>query len=461
MSADALFDSGEGRSPTWSVAELSAHIARVASQTFPADIWVTGQIRNLNRSANGHCYFDLAEPTKGGAPPRNQISVTLLAPERRYVNEVLTRSGGGVRMDDGIEVRIKARLRWWSPRGQLQLNMSDIDPAFTIGRLQADRERTLAALAADGLLDANGRLAVPPVPLRIGLITSRGSAAHADVISELTHSGIAFTVTLADARTQGKDSGPSVVRALKGFAAMGPSRPDVVLVVRGGGARTDLVAFDSDLVARAIATMPVPVFTGIGHEVDRSIADEVAHSSFKTPTAAAGAVVAAVRGFLISVDEAWAAIDQRARSVARSADARLDRRVTRIGNAAVRNLDRRERATDAVHRRAVAGAVRTLTRADASLTTIETQTASRARRPLEAAGRHLDVIEAQIRAHDPERALRRGWSITTRVDGRPLGSLTDLAAGDHLVTRMAEGFIHSTVTGVAPAAPPPDHPEQP
>ncbi len=202
----ALFDEEVGGPPTLTVGELAARIARLTATAFPGDLWVEGQIRNLNRSANGHVYFQLAEPTAAGEQPRAQLAVTLLAPERQHVNEQLKRAGGAVRMDDGIEVRIQGRLRWYAPRGTLQLRMHGIDPTFTLGRLQADRDRILAALAAEGLLDANGRLPVlAAVPLRIGLVTSVGSAAHADVVSELTASGIAFAVRTVDARTQGAD----------------------------------------------------------------------------------------------------------------------------------------------------------------------------------------------------------------------------------------------------------------
>ena len=242
-----LFDGAAevGGPPTLRVGELAQRIAKVTAATFPGDLWVEGQIRNLSRSPSGHAYFDLAEPVPAGEAPRAQVAVTLLAPERRFVNDQLTRAGGAVRMEDGIEVRIRGRLRWYAPRGTLQLRMSGIDPTFTLGRLQADRERTLAALAADGLLDANRARRLPLVPLRIGLITSVGSAAHADVLAELTASGLGFTVRVADARTQGIDCAPSVVAALARLAADGV---DAVLLVRGGGARTDLAAFDHEVV---------------------------------------------------------------------------------------------------------------------------------------------------------------------------------------------------------------------
>ncbi|HEX2577880.1 MAG TPA: exodeoxyribonuclease VII large subunit [Aquihabitans sp.] len=451
VEASLFGDEEVGGPPTLTVGELAARIARLTASAFPGDLWVEGQIRNLSRSANGHAYFDLAEPAPAGEAPRAQVAVTLLAPERAHVNRQLTRAGGAVRMEDGIEVRIQGRLRWYAPRGTLQLRMHGIDPAFTLGRLQADRDRTLAALAADGLLDANGARPMPLVPLRIGLLTSRGSAAHADVLAELSSSGIGFTVRSVDARTQGADCGPSVARGLARLAA---EKVDLVLLVRGGGARTDLAGFDSELVARAIAAMPVPVVTGIGHEVDRSIADEVAHGAHKTPTAAAAAVVTRVEAFLAGVDDRWAAARRAALASASVADARLDRRAQRVGRAATRTLARRVDRLDAAAARTARGAGRVLDRADARLDDAAASSASRATRGLGRATRAVDGIEARLRGHDPQHALARGWTITTTDDGRPVRSVADLAPGTGLRTRFADGTATSTVTDVAADDPP-------
>ena len=131
---------------TYGVAELGSVIARAVHQMFPGRCWVRGQIRNLNRSAAGHVYFELAEPGPLGAPPDAVIPVTLLASDRPTVNAVMRAAGAG-RMDDGMEIRIAGRLTWLAPRGRMQLRMATIDPAYTLGRLGEDRDRLLAALA--------------------------------------------------------------------------------------------------------------------------------------------------------------------------------------------------------------------------------------------------------------------------------------------------------------------------
>ena len=456
MAADSLFDDTVGGPPTWTVAELGAHIGRVTATAFPGDLWITGQIRNLKRSNNGHAYFDLAEPTEAGATPRSQLSVTLLAPERAHVNAQLKRSGGAVRMVDGIEVRIQGRLRWYEPRGTLQLRMAGIDPEFTIGRLQADRDRILAALAAEGLLDANSTRPVPLVPLRIALITSQGTAAHADVMAELESSGIGFAIRLLDARTQGAESATQITRALQRIASDVVNRVDpvdVVLLVRGGGARTDLAAFDSDSIARAIAAMPVPVFTGIGHEIDRSIADEVAHSSHKTPTAAAAAVVAVVRGFLARLEDRWSGVRQSALGSAGVASDRLHHRAARVEQAAVRSLGRQQGRLDLTAGRVQRHSHQVLDRADQLMAIHGMGVITRSRRELGRADLLLDSFGARVRAHDPELALARGWTITTRADGTPVGSVHRLTLGDALITRFGDGTVTSTISDISISPP--------
>ncbi len=431
---------------TWTVAELSAHIGRVVASALPGDVWVQGQIRNLSRAPNGHVYFQLVEPCDTGRAPRTQIAVTLLAPEKRHVNAQIKAAGGGVRMEDGIEVRIQGRVRWYEPRGTVQVRMAGIDPAYTLGRLQADRDAVLARLASDGLLDANRSHPIPLVPLRVGLVTSIGSAAHADVLAELTASGFSFTVRCADARTQGPDCAPSVTRALHLLGTGGLDGVDVILLVRGGGARTDLVGFDTDLVARAIAAAGVPVLTGIGHEIDRSIADEVAHTAHKTPTAAAAAVVEMVRSFLARVNDAAVAVHRDGHHAVVAATGRLDHRTLRIAQSSGRAMARHEVAMTSIAQAIARRSERGLAGAERSIANTTRVLTERSDRQLAHAARRIAAAAGVVSAHDPARALARGWTITTTADGAFVRGIDDVQLGATLLTRTAGGTIESTVT---------------
>ncbi|MGZ4693918.1 MAG: exodeoxyribonuclease VII large subunit, partial [Acidimicrobiales bacterium] len=389
--------------PTFRVSELTDAVQLALDVCFPDEVWVQGEISSLKRSAAGHVYFQLIEPGEAGAPPLAQIAVTLFAKARAEVNATL-RGGGGIRMTDGVEIRIRGRLGLYGPQGRLQLRMSAIDPEYTLGRLAGDREQLLQALQAEGLLARNGQLRVAPRPVVVGLATSAGSAAEADFLHELAVSGLAWEVVAVDCRVQGADAERSIVAGLWALAA---HPVEVIALVRGGGARTDLATFDGGLVAREIAATAVPVLTGIGHEIDSSVADQVAHTACKTPTACAAHLVARARGFHDRADQIWAEIAEQARQ-------RLD--------VESRLLATQGGATARVALAAVVGADQVVTQAGRRL-------ALSADRATEHAALRLASVDARVGALDPRRALERGWSITRRDDGTLVRSSAELTPG--------------------------------
>lgn len=467
---DSLFGDAEVVDPTWTVADLSKAIGSVLEQAFPGEIWVRGEIRELpppgdGRRARPHLYFDLIEPAPPGQRPRAVLPVVLWNTDRKRVNADLRRSGVRVSaMDNGVDVRIRGRMRWWAPGGRPQLQMTGIDPDYTLGRLAADRAAVLAALAADDLLDRNARLPLPPVPTRIGLVTSLGSAAQADVRRVLEAAGLSHLLIEADARTQGPAAVETVPLAL---AAAVDAGAELVLLVRGGGSRVELAAFDNEAIARAVATCPVPVVTGIGHEVDESVADRVAHTACATPTAAAALVVTSVAAARDRTEALWAAIEAASRRAVRAEGDRLavrGRHIATHAGGALRTAEAGHRSLSArLRQRGPAGLARADARLDALGTSLgrgvrrdlgeaERRVAAVAarlgRRPgplLDRVGRDLTGLDARVRAVDPARALARGWSITYTDAGDLVRSPAEVAVGDELVTHVAGGRLRSRV----------------
>lgn len=412
--------------PTLSVEELSHLLKDGLATLFPEDLWVEGQVSNFHDARSGHAYFDLVEPSAvPGRAVAAKLSVALFKGARIGVDHTLA-AAGELALANDLQLRIRARLDFYPPSGRLQLIMNGVDPAFTLGRLAAERERLLHALADEGLLRANRANPIPVPPLRVGLVTSIGSAAHADFSEEISRSGFPFTVLERDARVQGDGSAVDLAEALHMVAT---HQPDVIALIRGGGSATDLAAFDAEVLARTIATLDVAVVTGIGHEVDRAVADEVAHTAFKTPTACAVAIVGQVAAFADAVADLQESIAQRAgASTARSTDL-LDDLAQRTARSATAVLDRRaDRLDDKVKR---------LRRSP--LATLDRQ------------AERLAGITNNLRALDPARILARGWSITRLADGTLVRSMTDTAVGDTLVTHVAGGTVTSTVDGTEPA----------
>ena len=452
---------------TLTVGELAQVLRWTLDEAFPSGVWVAGEIDSLSRARSGHVYFDLVErpeDAEPGAPPDAAVSVVLFRSDKERVNDTIRRHGNAIRMADGLRVRIQGMLDFYPPRGQLQLRMTSIDPAHTLGALAAEREALLRVLAAEGALRRNAGALLAPVPLRVGLVTSLDSAAHADMRRVLDGSGFAFRVSEIDTPVQGADAPEAIAAAIGAASGAGV---DVVVLARGGGSRTDLVAFDHELVARAVADCERPVFTGIGHETDRSVADETAHTACSTPTAAARAVVRLVEDWLERLDVTARAIAVRSRRALAAAEHRTSRaaadavrearaasrRADRSLDAAGQRLAHTGRAATGRGGRRVAAVTRRLAQAGPAAERRGRSRLDRASARLSVAGhheirhaqRHLDAISTRVRALDPALILRRGWSLTRRDDGMLVRSVQDVSPGDDIVTHLTDGALKSTI----------------
>ncbi|MGE3324194.1 MAG: exodeoxyribonuclease VII large subunit [Acidimicrobiia bacterium] len=404
---------------TFTVGGLNRAVSDALRAQFPTDVWVRGEIRGFKVANGGHVYFSLVERVEDR---EESLNVSLFRFARNKITPIIARH----RMDlaDGIEVRISGQVDFYAPSGRISLKMTGIDPTYTLGRLAADRDALIARLHAAGLLDANKRRPIPVVPLRVGLVTSIGSAAFHDFTDELDRSGYAFEVTVCDTRVQGADAPGLIAAALRTVAARDV---DVVCVVRGGGSRTDLAAFDDEQVALAIARCPRPVLVGVGHEIDSSVADLAAHLTVKTPTACAQQLVDRVRTVDELLDAASYRVAERCDAVLASASARLDALARRIG-----------RETHL-----------TLRHADDRVVDLGRRVARRARRiPVDHAIR-IDNIESRVANLDPNRLLARGWSITHTADGVLVRDAAQVSPGMTLLTRVASGTVSSTVDPVS------------
>lgn len=430
----------DAANPTFTVGELADEINRALRRSFFDGVWVRGEIHDLN-DRNGHLYLTLADD----APGRKAVlRVQFFSNARARLRPLLTRHR--LRLAVGMKVRVYGHLDFYGPGGSLGLKMTDLDPRYTLGDLAQQRDQVVRRLVADGAIDANRRRTLSPVPLRIGVVSSEGTAAWHDFHHELVASGYGFQIVLADTAVQGPTAPRAVTRALTKLAHHAAVHGlDAIVLIRGGGARNELAVFDAEPIARAIAAAPVPVLTGLGHEVDRSVADECAHTSYKTPTACAAALVKLVGTYLDEAEQCFAAITRRAGTALAAADDRVADRARRIGHrthAAVERAD--ERLTvriDRLH----AHTDRAFLQAERHLAATERRLVTRLPSALANEDRHLASLEARVRVLDPVNLLARGWSITRRADGTVVRDPADVTAGDVLSTQLAGGSVRSRV----------------
>lgn len=423
--------------PTFGVLELTDAVNATLKRGFPGGVWVRGEISGF-RMSGAHAYFSLVEETERG---RGTLSISLFAPQLRRLGPTLARAG--LRLDDGLRVRVHGHLDVYGPSGRMSLKMDDIDPRFTLGDLAVQRDVVIRALAEAGLFDANRRRTVPTAPVRIGVVTSATSAAWADFRHELERSALGFTVLLADVRVQGENAVPMVSRAISMFSR----RPDVdvVVVIRGGGARSDLAAFDAEEIARAICLSTVPVFTGLGHEIDRSVADEVAHTALKTPTACAVELVERVRAHVDACEQAWGSIMDAVDEHLEAADSHLAHTARGVAGHTVAAVTR---ADDRIRHRShqmSAVAARQLSAASERMRSASATLGRRTPSLVAAGARQIDALAARVRLLDPAHALARGWSITRDEHGAVVRDPSTLVPGSVLVTQFSSGTATSRV----------------
>ena len=381
--------------PAVTVGQFSEVVNQLLSSAFDGGVWIEGEIEGLKKP-NPHLYFSLIENVDG---KKAQANINLFAGNLRAIQTKLRQQG--LELKDGLRVRLYGIPDYYAPFGKLSIKAEDIDTQFTVGDVAAKREALLKALLEKGVDKLNKRRPVPLVPLRLGVVSSSQAAGWADAERQLLESGFGFSVSFIDVRVQGDDSPPQVVAALNTLSRRDDI--DVVLLMRGGGSKSDLAAFDDERIALAISQCRHPVFTGLGHQIDTSIADIMAHTAHKTPTACAQAVIALVEEFLSDL-----------------ASAQNQLRLL-TGNSLLRA---RGRVSMAIER----------------LTT-------RPRNALERQKQILEMRASTVRLLDPAVTMARGWSITRDSDGNVVRSTDQVSDGDVLVTSLAQGSITSRVEG--------------
>jgi exodeoxyribonuclease VII large subunit len=451
---------GSASDSALSISDFYSRVKGALRETFPGEVWVTGEIRKVTTS-RGHHFLELADrldrpdrPVPDGPDAARggllrslnaTLEVACWARDWPVVQHEL--EAVGVELTPGLVVRVRGTVTVWEGASKLRFSMTALDVEALVGGIAAARRRLLGILASEDLLEANRRLRMPLVPLRIGLVTSPGSEAYRDFTGQLERSGYMFDVRFEPSLVQGPEAPAQIVGALTRLEAF---EPQLVVVVRGGGARGDLAAFDSEVVARAIAAAPFPVWTGIGHTGDRSVADEVSQQALVTPTQCGEAVVAAVAAYLQDVD-------RRARRLAQRVEVRLDQagRELTASCAATRRA-----ARQALERSSLTLRANETRLGNAALVAVERsqgRLVNRAQRLVGPSSQHL-AVQAQQIAHrrellqllDPRHQLERGWTLTRDESGNAVRSLACLRLGERLITTFADGSVGSVVDEIRP-----------
>lgn len=404
-----------------SLSELLAQVKLTLQKELNTSTWIVAEILELHENRNGHCYLELIEKSSEDETLLARAKGTIWASRYRMLSPFFETSTG-TRLKSGIKLLCKVSVEF-HPLYGLSLNITDIDPAYTLGDLARKKQEVIRRLREEGVFDMNRELSLPTVAQRIALISSDSAAGYGDFMESIHHNshGFLFQTTLFPAVMQGDQVPSSIIAALDHiYEAL--SDFDCVVIIRGGGSKADLESFNHYDLAYYITQFPLPVITGIGHERDESVCDMIAFRGLKTPTAVAEFLVDQVLAFEFGLNALY---DQLASSVK---------------NIAQRKLHKLEQ-----YRSNLDHLTHSFLSQRSEYLSIKSDILRRdVRMQIGRKGDYLTLLEKRSELVDPLNILKRGYSMTL-LDGKTIPDLKKVKPGSKIETRVYQGKIFSEV----------------
>lgn len=407
-----------------SLFELNRFVKQALHNHLPDTYWVQAELSDVRSNSSGHCYLEFVQKDTGGnhliAKARGTIWSNIFKMLKPYFEQET-----GQQFASGIKVLVQVSVEFHELYGY-SLTVLDIDPTYTLGDMARRRREIILRLEEEGVLTMNKELDMPLAPQRIAVISSATAAGYGDFCDQLRNNpyGLSFQTKLFPAIMQGERVEESIISALESVYQE-LDEWDVVVLIRGGGATSDLSGFDTYNLAANCAQFPLPIVTGIGHERDETVLDIVAHTRVKTPTAAAEYLIACLYETAMRLEDYATRVVNKIEERLNWENNRLNRLSERIpmnvrmclqaGHYAVKGIQHRidvalqERLLKEKHR--------------------------------------LQLLEHQVRTASPEHLLKRGYSITL-LNGRAVTDISMLKEGDVVTTRYAKGESQSVITKI-------------
>ena len=424
-----MLDSSPSTAATrvWRVGALCRAIADALDARFNP-ITVEGEISGFSRAASGHCYLTLKDES-------GQLRCAMFR-----------RAAGSLDFSpkDGDKVEVRGRLSVYEARGELQLVVESMRRAGQ-GTLLEEFFKLKIRLEQEGLFDAGRKRAVPVMPRTIGVVTSLGAAALHDVLTALQRRVPHVSVVLAPASVQGAGAPAEISEALESLYAL-TAGPDVILLVRGGGAMEDLWAFNDESLARTIARSPVPVISGVGHETDFTIADFVADLRAPTPTAAAELASQSTQFWRDRTDQWASRLNDIVFAQLDRQSQRLDLAASRLGRPSAMAQQQRLRLAS-LHQRLGHSVQTAVRRERVRSEQMASKLSPAVHRKFDGSVRRLDMAGLKLNMLDPSLVLQRGYAWLTTDDGQTMTRAAQAQPGQHITATLADGQLGMLVHG--------------
>ena len=401
--------------------ELNRLVREAIEDALPMEYWVEAELSEC-RESRGHCYMELIQKDEQTATPIAKASAKCWANKWLTIRPYFERTTGQ-QLHAGMKVLLQVYPQFHEAYGFSWI-VTDIDPTYTLGDMARKRQEIIQKLKAEGVFDLQKELQLPVFCQRIAVISSQTAAGYGDFCNQLADNpyGFKFETQLFPAIMQGEGVEQSIISALEQIYDM-PF--DCVVIIRGGGATSDMSGFDTLALAENVANFPTPIITGIGHERDESILDMISHTRVKTPTAAAALLIDHLKGVLETIEGAQSMIThyvQQKLSIANSQLSIISEAIPRLFSIVK-------------------------TRQEAKIDALYTRLPMLIERRFTSERHRLQLMDEKLKALDPTLLLARGYSITVH-NGRAVKDASQLPPGAEIETRLAKGTIHSVIKSV-------------
>ena len=430
--------------------ELNSLVREVIECEMPNEYWVEAELSEC-RESRGHCYMELIQKDEQNATPIAKASAKCWASKWLIIRPYFERTTGQ-QLHTGMKVLLKVYPQFHEAYGFSWI-VTDIDPTYTLGDMARKRQEIIRQLKEEGVFDLQKDLQLPLFCQHIAVISSETAAGYGDFCSQLANNpyGFKFQTQLFPAIMQGEGVEQSIINALERIysrseecGVRSENSFDCVVIIRGGGATSDMSGFDTLALAENVANFPLPIITGIGHDRDESILDMVSHTRVKTPTAAAALLIDHLKGVLDTIEGAQSLITHYAQQKLSTLNSQLSTFAEVLPRLFSMVKTRQEARLDTYYQRIAHQMGLKISALNSQLSTLESRIPMTLTKSLMEKRHLLEMMEEKAKALDPTLLLTRGYSITLK-DGKAVRDAQALQKGDEIETRLANGVIRSTV----------------
>ncbi|MBO4673741.1 MAG: exodeoxyribonuclease VII large subunit [Bacteroidaceae bacterium] len=421
--------------------ELNGLVRQTLELTLDSSYWVQAEISELR--VNRHCYLELVQKEERGGGLLAKARAQIWANRWAFIKAMFEQTTGQV-LAAGMQVLVEVEVTFHELYGY-SLNVVDIDPTYTLGDIAKRRQEILRQLEEEGISTMNKELPLPRLLQRVAVISSASAAGYGDFCNQLMHNkrGLAFKTELFPATMQGNEVEHSVIAALNRIAKQ-LDEWDAVVIIRGGGATSDLQGFDSLALAENVAQFPLPIITGIGHERDDTVIDLIAHTRVKTPTAAAEFLIHHQEEELDTLEDLAARLTESVRDTLQEETTRLKLLSSKIpllfSEVKAREGVRIQRLTNLLAN----SSIQYIEQAKGKVDLLHQQLMLHAPMLVRNEQKRMELIESKLRSAQPDHILRLGFSIA-RVNGKAIKDASEVKEGDEIETTLAVGKVKSVV----------------